>query len=56
MSEKILITDSLFIFPENEKQLLDAGYEIERLNKLSATEEELCEAVKGKNRIYSWRY
>ncbi len=44
----ILITDSLFIFPEHEKMMIDAGYEIERLNKLCATEEELIEAIKGK--------
>ncbi len=44
----ILITDSLFIFPEHEKVLTDAGYEIERLNKPSATEEELVKAVEGK--------
>jgi phosphoglycerate dehydrogenase-like enzyme len=48
MSQKILITDSLFIFPEHEKMLADAGYEIERLNKLIATENELVEAIKGK--------
>ncbi|MFM2330965.1 MAG: hypothetical protein RLZZ26_472 [Candidatus Parcubacteria bacterium] len=48
MKEKILITDSLFIFPEHEKQLTDAGYEIERLDKPEATEEELIEAIKGK--------
>lgn len=48
MKPKILITDSLFIFPEHEKMLTDAGYEIERLDKPEATEEELIEAVKGK--------
>ncbi len=45
---KILITDSLFIFPEHEKIIADAGYEIERLNKLCATEDELVESIKGK--------
>ncbi len=45
---KILITDSLFIFPEHEKALTDAGYEIERLDKATATEEELIKAVEGK--------
>ena len=45
---KILITDSLFIFPEHEKMLTDAGYEIERLDKPEATEDELIAAVKGK--------
>ncbi len=44
----ILITDSLFIFAEHEKILRDAGFEIERLDKPNATEEELASAVKGK--------
>ncbi|MCW1888758.1 MAG: hypothetical protein KIH67_004375 [Candidatus Moranbacteria bacterium] len=48
MKGKILITDSLFIFAEHEKLLLDAGYEVERLDKPNATEDELREAVKGK--------
>ncbi len=45
---KILITDSLFIYPEHEKMLINAGYEIERLDKPDASEEELIVAVKGK--------
>ena len=44
----ILITDSLFIFPEHEQQLKDSGYEVVRLDKPEASEDELCEAVKGK--------
>jgi phosphoglycerate dehydrogenase-like enzyme len=44
----ILITDSLFIFPEHEARLREAGYTITRLDKPAASEEELCEAVKGK--------
>ncbi|HUD06829.1 MAG TPA: NAD(P)-dependent oxidoreductase [Candidatus Saccharimonadales bacterium] len=44
----ILITDSLFIFDEHEKKLKDAGFEIERLDKPDATENELIKAVKGK--------
>lgn len=44
----ILITDSLFIFPEHETMLKNAGYEIERLDKPNATEEELIQAIKGK--------
>ena len=48
MSNRILVTDSLFIFPEHEKQLADAGYVLERLDKPAATEEELIQAVKGK--------
>src|SRR5436190_9375955 len=48
MSNKILVTDSLFIFDEHVKKLEAAGYEVERLNKPKATEDELCKAVKGK--------
>src|SRR5271157_5220510 len=48
MKGKILITDSLFIFPEHEKILRDAGYEIERVNKPQPTEEELIKTIKGK--------
>jgi len=48
MSKKILVTDSLFIFDEHIKQLRDAGYEVERLDQPNASEEELCEAIKGK--------
>lgn len=44
----ILVTDSLFIFPEHEQQLREAGYEVERLDKPKATEDELCAVVKGK--------
>jgi D-3-phosphoglycerate dehydrogenase len=46
---KILITDSLFIFPEHEEKLRDAGFEVERLDKPEASEEELVEAIKGKD-------
>lgn len=48
MNGKILITDTLFIFDTHLKQLELAGYEIERLSKPDATEDELCQAVKGK--------
>jgi phosphoglycerate dehydrogenase-like enzyme len=48
MSRKILVTDSLFIFDEHTKQLEAAGYEVERLDKPNASEDELCEAIKGK--------
>lgn len=48
MKGTVLITDSLFIFPEHEKKLQDAGYEIKRLDKPEATEQEVVEAVKGK--------
>jgi D-3-phosphoglycerate dehydrogenase / 2-oxoglutarate reductase len=46
--KQILVTDSLFIFPEHEQQLRNAGYDVIRLNKPEATETELCEAIKGK--------
>lgn len=45
---KILITDSLFISRKWESKLAEAGYEIERLDKVEATEEELCQAIVGK--------
>jgi len=48
MKGKILVTDSLFILPEHEKQLTDAGYEIERLDTPTATEEQLIEHLPGK--------
>ncbi len=48
MKPKILVTDSLFIFDEHVKKLEAAGYEVERLDKPEATEEELCKAVKSK--------
>lgn len=48
MKGKILITDSLFIFPEHERLLADAGYETERLNAPEATEEQLIEKISGK--------
>lgn len=48
MSNKILVTDSLFIFDEHIEQLGGAGYEIERLDKPEASEAELCAAVQGK--------
>lgn len=46
--KSILVTDSLFIFDEHIAKLREAGYEVVRLDKPEATEEELCEAVKGK--------
>lgn len=45
---EILITDSLFIFPEHEKILTDAGYVIDRLDKPDASEVELIERLPGK--------
>lgn len=48
MSKTILITDTFFIFSEHENVLRDAGYEVERLNKPEATEEEMIKAIHGK--------
>jgi phosphoglycerate dehydrogenase-like enzyme len=48
MKGTILITDTLFIFPEHEELIRNAGYEIERLDKPNAAEEELIQAVTGK--------
>lgn len=46
---KVLITDSLFIFPEHEQKLRDAGLEIERLDIPKATEEQLIQALADKD-------
>jgi phosphoglycerate dehydrogenase-like enzyme len=48
MKGEILITDSLFIFPEHETVLRDAGYDITRLDKPDASEAELIQAIEGK--------
>lgn len=48
MKGTILITDSLFITSENERQITDAGYSFERLDTPTATEEQLIEGLKGK--------
>ena len=48
MSNKILVTDSLFIFDEHVEQLKAEGYAVERLDKPNASEEELAQAIKGK--------
>lgn len=48
MKGKVLVTDTLFITDEHIKRIEDAGYEVERLEKANATEDELIEALKGK--------
>ncbi len=48
MKGKILITDSLFIYKEHEDKLKEAGYEIERIDKPQASEDELVEALRDK--------
>jgi phosphoglycerate dehydrogenase-like enzyme len=49
MTKSVLITDLLFIEPRHEKILTDNGFSIERLDKPNASEEELVNAVKGKD-------
>jgi len=48
MSNTVLITDHLFIFDEHVQRLQQAGLSVERLDVPQASEEELCEAIKGK--------
>jgi glyoxylate reductase len=45
---KILVTDSLFIHQEHVDILESAGFEVERLLKLKATDDELCSALADK--------
>lgn len=44
----ILVTDSLFIGPEEERIIKAAGYNIDRVDKPCATEDELVSAVRNK--------
>ena len=46
--QKILVTDTLFIHDQHIKQLAEPGYEIERLENTTATEDELKTALQGK--------
>jgi phosphoglycerate dehydrogenase-like enzyme len=46
---QVLVTDTLFIFPEHEKRLREAGLEIVRLAKPEPSEAELVEAIRGKD-------
>lgn len=48
MSNTILVTDSLFIFDDQIRKLQEAGFNVERLDQVAATEEELCQAIQGK--------
>ncbi len=48
MKPTVLVTDSLFIFPDHEAKFRDAGFEVERLDKPNATEDELIAALKDK--------
>lgn len=47
--KKVLVTDSLFIYPDHERLLADAGIEVERLDKPNASEDELIAALKDKD-------
>lgn len=42
----MLITDTFFISQQHQRQLEEAGYEVSRLEKIAATEDELIEALK----------
>lgn len=48
MSNTVLVTDKLFIFDEHIRQLQNAGLQVERLDRTSASEEELIQALQGK--------
>lgn len=48
MKGKVLVTDTLFITDDHVKQIETAGYEVQRLEKTAATEDELIDALKGK--------
>lgn len=48
MKGKVLVTDTLFITEEHVKKIEDAGYEVERLPKADASEDELIQALQGK--------
>jgi len=48
MKGKILITDTLFIADEHIKRIEAAGYEVERLQKPDASEDELIAGLQGK--------
>jgi D-3-phosphoglycerate dehydrogenase len=47
MKKRVLVTDSLFIADSHVQLLRDAGFEVDRLDKPAASEEELIAAVPG---------
>jgi phosphoglycerate dehydrogenase-like enzyme len=47
MTHKVLVTDSLFILPEHVSRLAASGFEVSRLDKVKATEDELVAAIEG---------
>lgn len=44
----VLVTDSLFIFPEHEAKLKQHGYDVMRIDKPEPSEAELLENIQGK--------
>lgn len=48
MSNKVLVTDELYIFDEHVRKMQEVGLAVERLASDKATEENLCEALKDK--------
>ena len=47
MNPIVLVTDSLFIYPQHEALLADAGFTVRRIDKPKATEEELIAGLRG---------
>ncbi len=47
--KQILVTDSLFIFADHIAKMEAAGFEVERLDKPAASEDELIAAIEGKH-------
>jgi D-3-phosphoglycerate dehydrogenase len=47
MKNTILVTDSLFVLPENVTRLTKEGFEVRRLDKVKATEEEIIDSLRG---------
>jgi phosphoglycerate dehydrogenase-like enzyme len=48
MKGKVLITDTLFMSNEHVKQIEAAGYDVERIEKADASEDELIAGLQGK--------
>ncbi len=48
MRQRILVKDSLFIFDKHVKRMQEAGFEVERLDKTTASKVEMMTALKDK--------
>jgi phosphoglycerate dehydrogenase-like enzyme len=48
MSNTVLVTDKQYISDEHARQMAAVGLQVERLDRPHATEDELCQAIKGK--------